>query len=140
MRRAKIRAGFVRKQKPPFIGGIENRQLFLLLRENGHQNENDHHQRSENVEISHNGCEIIIHKNYPLINSRLKYQDAKDSTAPQRINCPSIVPTTSGPIKSEAKNTCPISRNISDNILSFGEEFSIASKLYHFQKSCQFRL
>lgn len=106
-------------------------KLSLFLVVNSKQENNNDSQSSENVESSHNFCNI--HKNYSFINETLECQARTEKSNPNNEIERSTDPVMSGPINIEAKNTCPISRKISENTFVLSIQ-----KLYQGQNHCQF--
>jgi len=107
-----------RKQKSrPRSGGrekiIEKWQLISFFCEDNEKNDCDSQQRSENIDVDHRIVNRI--HNYSLIKNKSIDQKIKDNTKPEIITDQFRVFPKNGPINTEAKNTCPTSRIISDN-------------------------
>jgi hypothetical protein len=92
--------------------------LFFIV--NSQKQNNDDGQGAKDIESCHNFCSSR-HKNYFLINETLEYHAKIEKSKPKDKSEISTDPVTSGPINMEAKNTCPMSRRISENTFVFSK-------------------
>ncbi|PIV83702.1 MAG: hypothetical protein COW51_03120, partial [Candidatus Moranbacteria bacterium CG17_big_fil_post_rev_8_21_14_2_50_44_12] len=95
-----------------------NEKLSFLFGENGDESDGDENQCDENVESCHNLGDVV--HNYSLAKYKLISQDKTDTISPTKTNLELVDDLeTSDSIKTEAKTTCPISREISESVSNF---------------------
>jgi len=85
--------------------------------ENPQEDDGNSQQRPKDVEIGHNGGEVT--HSYALLKNALVSQKITESINPEIARVISSVSATSGPTISEAKNTWPMSRDISESASGF---------------------
>jgi hypothetical protein len=107
-------------------------KLLVLFSENDNQNDGDGEQSAEDINIDHSVINRI--HNYSLIKNKSIDQNTKDKINPKIITVQFKLLPKKGPINTEAKNTCPISRMTCDN---FSDEVCMF-QLYQQIKRCQF--
>lgn len=100
--------------------------LTAFLNRQNNQGSGNHKQSTKYVKSSHNVCDVI--HNYSFDTVKLKVQENNDRKNPEIIKNQLAVPKIIGSTSIEAKNTCPISRRISENIFNFAEENTIYFK------------
>ena len=89
----------------------------MLFSQNNQENKSDGEQRSEDIDVYHR---IVNrgHNNYDFVNIKQIDQKKKESINPNNATIQLNLSAKNGPIKTEAKNICAISEEISDSLVN----------------------
>lgn len=100
-------------QENYYGNSAQSDNLLLLFGDDNKKEKGNNDQHAEDVE----GCHKIsdIHKNYFLAKTKLISQQTAEEINPKENTFQLTEPLTAGSINTEAKNTCAISRKISDS-------------------------
>ncbi|PIS16397.1 MAG: hypothetical protein COT61_04145, partial [Candidatus Portnoybacteria bacterium CG09_land_8_20_14_0_10_44_13] len=96
---------------------VPKEDLFAPFGDQNNNSESDGQESTENIEIGHNVVDVHSY----FVANKLNPQKNIDKIKPVKIIGKLIDSVASGPMNIEAKNTCPISRQISESVSNLGE-------------------
>ncbi len=110
-----------------FKNSIDIHKLFSFATQINDNGDNYSQQTADNIEHKESGGDIVGIHNYSLLNNKLNDQKPTDDSNPRMINGQVTDFSISEPTTNEAKNTCPISRQISDKVSNLNKNENINS-------------